>query len=153
AVLHLGGVDVQCGVRMGATADWHEKTAGEIVEAFRGKGPSEVVRLLDASFEGSLFTLSDLFVEARRRILGQIIEERLGRFEGVYRQLYEESRPLMTFMGQSDVPVPPAILMAAEYTLFKELEDVLARAPRELLPDRAFDLARELEAMDVTSRV
>ncbi len=152
AVLHLGGVDVQCGVRMGATADWHEKTGGEIVDAFREKGASEVVRLLDAFFEGSLFALSDLFSEARRRILGLIIEERLARFDGVYRQLYEESRQLMTFMGQSDVPIPPAILMAAEYTLMKELEDLLTRAPRDPLPERAFDLARELEAMDLTSR-
>jgi alpha-amylase/alpha-mannosidase (GH57 family) len=152
AVLHLGGVDVQCGVRVNAAADWHEKTSGEILDAFRGKGPSEVVRLLDAFFEGSLFTLSDVFSEARRRILGLIIEERLARFDGVYRQVYEESRPLMTFMGQSDVPIPPAILMAAEYTLFKELEDLLTRASREPLPDRAFDLARELEAMELTSR-
>lgn len=153
AVLHLGGVDVQCGVRMGATTDWYEKTSGEIIEAFREKGPSEVVRLLDASFEGSLFTLSDLFSEARRRILGLIIQERLTRFDGVYRQLYEESRPLITFMRQSDVPVPPAILMAAEHTVIHELEDVLTRAAAEPVPDRAFDLAHELEAMELTSQI
>ena len=153
AVLHLGGVDVQCGVRMDASPEWHEETAGEIIEAFRTRGASEVVRLLDARFGTSLFTLSDLFSEARRRILGLIIEEPLARFDGVYRQLYEESRPLMTFMRESDVPVAPAILMAAEHTLITELEDVLSRAAREPLPDRAFELAREFEAMDLTSRI
>jgi alpha-amylase/alpha-mannosidase (GH57 family) len=152
AVLHLGGTDVQCGVRMDASSEWHDKTKTELTEAFLTKGPSEAVRVLDESFRDSLFSLSDLFTEARRRILGLIIEERLARFEGVYRDLYEESRPLATFMRQSEVPVPPAILMAAEYTLIKELGDILARATHEPVPDRAFEIARELDAMDLTAR-
>ncbi len=152
AVLHLGGTDVQCGVRMDASSEWHEKTKTELAEAFLTKGPSEAVRVLDESFGGSLFALSDLFTEARRRILGLMTEERLARFEGVYRELYEESRPLAAFMRQSEVPVPLAILMVAEYTLIKELGDALSRAPRDPIPDRVFEIARELDAMDLTAR-
>jgi alpha-amylase/alpha-mannosidase (GH57 family) len=152
AVLHLGGTDVQCGVRMDASSEWHEKAKAELAEAFLAKGPSEAVRVLDESFPGSLFSLSDLFTEARRRILGLMTEERLARFEGVYRELYEEARPLAAFMRLSEVPVPPAILMVAEYTLIKELEDVLNRAPHDPITERAFEIARELEAMDLTAR-
>ncbi len=151
AVLHLGGTDVQCGVRMDASAGWHEKVNTALVESFLNTGPSEAVRMLDEAFKESMFTLSDLFTEARRRILGLMTEERLARFEGVYRELYEESRPLLAFMRQSEVPVPLAILMTAEYTLIKDLGDALTRAPRDPLPDRAFEIARELEAMDLTT--
>src|SRR5207302_3063224 len=91
AALHLGGPDVQCGVRMDASPDWTPTAGPEIVASSLGKGPSEAVRTLDESFKGSLFTLSDLFTEARRRILGLITEERLARFDGVYKDLYEES--------------------------------------------------------------
>src|SRR5207245_1495690 len=84
-------------------------------------------RGLDESFKGSLYTLSDLFTEARRRILGLIIAERLARFDGAYQNLYEESRPIMAFMRDSEVPIPAAIRMAAEYTLLKELVDALGR--------------------------
>ncbi len=153
AALHLGGTDVQCGVRMDASPDWAAKAESEIVASFLGKGPSEALRTLDDSFKGSLFTLSDLFTEARRRILGRITEERLARFDGVYKDLYEESRPLIAFMRESEVPIPPAIRMAAEYTLIKELVDALDRAPREPLPDRAFAIARELESLDLTALV
>jgi len=152
AALHLGGTDVQCGVRMDASAEWHEHAKTELVESFLRTGASETVRVLDDAFKDSLFALSDLFTEARRRILGLITEERLARFEGVYKELYEESRPLMAFMRQSEVPVPPAIVMAAEYTLLKELGDVLTRARVDPVPDRAFDIARDLDEMDLAAR-
>jgi hypothetical protein len=152
AALHLGGTDVQCGVRRNAPTEWHEKAKTELVESFLGTGPSETVRVLDDTFKDSLFTLSDLFTEARRRILGLITEERLARFEGVYKELYEEARPLMAFMRQSEVPVPPAIVMAAEYTLLKELGDVLIRSRADPVPDRAFDIARDLDEMDLAAR-
>src|SRR5205807_1343397 len=54
---------------------------------------------------------------------------------------------------ESEVPIPPAIRMAAEYTLIKELVDALDRASREPLPDRAFAIARELESLDLTALV
>ena len=153
AVLHLGGTDVQCGVRMNASAEWYEKTKSDIFESFLTKGPSDAVRLLDGAFSESLYALSNLFTEARRRVVGLIIEERLARFEGVYKELYEESRPLVAFMRDSGVPVPPAIVMAAEYTLIKDLVDALARAPRDPLPDRALEIARELETLELTNHV
>jgi alpha-amylase/alpha-mannosidase (GH57 family) len=149
AVLHLGGTDVQCGVRMGATAEWHETVKTELVDSFLTSGPSEAVRVLDEAFRGSLYSLSDLFTEARRSILGRITESHLARFEGAYKALYEESRPLIAFMRDSGVPVPAGILMAAEYTLLKELADALDRAPAHPLPDRAFEIARELDALEL----
>jgi hypothetical protein len=54
-------------------------------------------------------------------------------------------------MRESDVPVPPAIVTAAEYTLLKELGDLLTRASVDPLPERAFEIARELEAMELTA--
>ena len=153
AVLFLGGHDVQCGVRMDPAAEWYEKAKAEIVDTFLANGPSDAVRMLDEYFKDSLHSLADLFTEERRKLLGLMTEGRLARFEGVYRELYEESRPLITFMRESDVPVPVAMRMAAEYTLLKELVQQLGQAANEPLPDRAFDVARELEALDLTSHV
>jgi hypothetical protein len=109
--------------------------------------------MLDEYFKDSLHSLADLFTEERRKLLSVMTRERLARFEGVYRELYEESRPLITFMRESDVPVPPAMLMAAEYTLLKELVQQLPQAAQEPVPDRAFDIAHELEALELTSHV
>jgi hypothetical protein len=107
--------------------------------------------MMDDRFEGSLFALPDLFVEERRLILGLLTEERLGRFEGVYRELYEESRPLLAFMRDTEVPVPHAILMAAEYTLTRTLAQELRRATTEPLSDLAFEVAGEMVSFDLAS--
>jgi hypothetical protein len=150
-VLHLGGHDAQCGVRMNPAPEWYEKAKSDITGALLGRGPSDAVRMLDEYFKDSLYSLADLFTEERRKILGLMTAERLARFEGVYRELYEESRPLINFMRESDVPVPPAMLMAAEYTLYEELVQELGQAAHEPLPNRAFEVAHELESLDLTS--
>ncbi len=149
AVLHLGGHDVQCGIRPDPTPDWFAKVKAKLTEAFLGTGPSEALRMLDEHFKGSLHALPDLFMEARRAILERMTEEHLARVDGMYRALYEESRPLVALMRVSDVPIPPAILRAAEYTLGGELAEILDQAARVPLPPRAFEIARELDALEV----
>jgi alpha-amylase/alpha-mannosidase (GH57 family) len=151
AALHLGGHDLQCGVRLGATEAWFEETKQELVEAFQGQGASAALRTLDARFGRGLFGLADLFVEERRKILSLLTEDRLGRFEGVYRELYEESRPLIAFMRDSEIPIPPAFLMAAQYTLTRALAHEIRRAVDEPLGDRAFELAGDLDALGLVA--
>ena len=150
AVLHLGGHDLQCGVRQGASPEWYEGMRAMLAEAFLTKGVSAALRLLDDRFDSALFGLADLFVEERRKILGLLTEERLEKFEGVYEQMYEESRPLLVFMRDSDIPIPQAFLMAAQYTLTRALGHELRWAAVAPLRDRAFDLAADLEALGLT---
>ncbi len=149
ATLHLGGHDFQCGVRTDASLAWYEAMKTALVDAFLGQGSSAALRALDERFRGSLFTLRDLFLEERRKILGLLTEERLGRFEGVYRELYEETRPLLTFMRDSEVPIPRAFLMAAEYTLTRALAQVLRQALTDPLPQEAFEIGAELVSFDL----
>jgi alpha-amylase/alpha-mannosidase (GH57 family) len=149
AVLHVGGHDIQCGVRAGVTKEWYDGMKTSLTGALAAHGASAALRMLDAQFEGSLFNLRDLFKEERRKILGLLIEERLGRFEGVYDALYEQSRPLIAFMRDSDVPIPPAFRMAAEETLTRRLMAELRTAETQPLSDRAFEVAAEMVALDL----
>jgi len=149
AVLHLGGHDVQCGVRADATPEWYDAMKHGVAGALVEHGASAAVRMLDAQFGGSLYGLRDLFKEARRKILGLLIEERLGRFEGVYDSLYEQSRALIALMRDSDVPIPPALRMAADETLTRRMVAELRAAMTEPLSDRAFEIAAEMVTFDL----
>jgi alpha-amylase/alpha-mannosidase (GH57 family) len=149
AVLHLGGHDIQCGVRADVTEEWYEAMKEAVTGALTSHGASAAVRMLDAQFGGPLFGLRDLFTEERRKILGLLVQERLSRYEGMYDALYEESRPLITFMRDSDVPIPAAIRMAAEASLIRRMTADLEEAGSEPLSDRAFELAAEMVAFDL----
>jgi len=152
AVLHLGGHDVQCGVRSDVTPDWYEAMKTGVAGALDEHGASAAVRMLDAQFGGSLYGLRDLFKEARRKILGLLIEEHLGRFQGVYDSLYEQSRSLIALMRDSDVPVPAAFRMAAEETLIRRMVAELRTAATEPLSDRAFEFAAEMVAFGLVDQ-
>jgi alpha-amylase/alpha-mannosidase (GH57 family) len=149
AVLHVGVHDFRCGVRMNPPLAWDEQTKKELQDAFAREEYGAAGRLLVDRFEGSVYGLPDVFPEERRKILALLTEERLGRVEGVYRELYAESRPLLTLMRDSDVPVPPAFLVPAQYTLTRDLTQELRRAAQEPLSERAFEIARELSALGV----
>jgi alpha-amylase/alpha-mannosidase (GH57 family) len=151
AVLHLGSHDFQCGVRMEDSPGWYDAMKSELLDAFLGQGSSAAVRVLDDRFQGSLFALPDLFLEERRKILALLTEERLGRFEGVYHELYDEIRPLLAFMRDSDIPFPPAFLLSAEYTLTRTLAQHLRQTVSDPLPDSAFETAGELASFDLVS--
>ena len=149
AVLHLGGHDLQCGVRAGVTPEWYEAMKSGLAGALVEHGASAAVRMLDAQFGGPLFGLRDLFTEERRKILGLLVEERLSRFEGVYDSLYEQSRPLIALMRDSDVPLPAAFRMAAEEVLIRRMADELRAVAAAPLSDRAFEIAQEMVAFDL----
>ncbi len=134
------------------TPEWYEAMKNGVTGALVEHGASAAVRMLDAQFGGSLYGLRDLFKEERRKVLGLLIEERLGRFEGVYDSLYEESRPLIAVMRDSDVPVPPALRMAAEETLTRRMIAELRAAAAEPLSDRAFEIAAELVTFDLVDQ-
>ena len=149
AVLHFGGHDIQCGVRPDVTREWYDAMKTGVAGALVDHGASAALRMLDAQFGGSLYGLRDLFKEERRKILGLLIEERLGRFEGVYDALYEQSRPLIAFMRESDVPIPAAFRMAAEETLIRRMVAEFRAAAAEPLSDRAFEIAAEMDSLDL----
>jgi hypothetical protein len=152
AVLHLGTHDFRCGIRMTPPPPWYDRTKKDLGYAFAGQEPGAAEQLLGEQFRGSLYGLSDVFLKERRQILELLTEERLRRVEGVYRELYDESRPLLAFMRASDVPVPPAFLVPAQYTLTRKLVGELRLATHEPISERAFEIARDLSALGVSAQ-
>lgn len=137
---------------MNPSQAWYEKMKKDLGDTFARQGHSALERLLTERFEGFLYGLPDVFLEERRAILEFLTEERLSRVEGVYRELYLESRSLLVFLRESDVPVPPAFLGPAQYTLTRELVWELRRAPHAPLSERAFEIAHDLGTLGVTAQ-
>ena len=77
----------------------------------------EVVRALDQHFGSRYYTLKDLFIEERRKVLSLVMAETLGRFKETYHRLYEENRKLMGYLKGVEAPLPEAFVIAAKYVL------------------------------------
>ncbi len=125
AVLNLGDLDFNCGVKALGSLEEYREMSTDIIEAFEHGAFADIVRLIDKHFGSSRFTLFDLFRDEQRKILDTLTKETMDSFEDSYRRMYEENRILMGFLKDTDVPVPRAFHTAAEFTLNLDLKRLL----------------------------
>jgi alpha-amylase/alpha-mannosidase (GH57 family) len=126
AVLHFGGNDFRCSVRPFADPGTYAHLEDELFQKFSRFSLTDVVRAMDTRFAGQDFRLRDLFVDERRAVANRILRETLSRYERDYQRIFDESRRLMRFLQETNIPVPTALRAAADLTLSNELGQTLA---------------------------
>jgi len=137
-VVHFGDHNLSAGVRPLRDETWFGEFAERASTAFSGADLPGCLRLIDRYFYGSTYSLRSLFQDARRRIVGQILDSTLCDAEALYRRVYEEHAPLMCFLSDLHYPLPPVLRHTTEYVLGTNLRRALADPATEL------DAARSL---------
>jgi alpha-amylase/alpha-mannosidase (GH57 family) len=153
AVLRFSGHDVQCSIRAAADFGDPDGMERELVEKFQNSGLSDVVRALDRHFGDHNFTLKDLFIESRRKILLGVVDRNMERYEGVYRSMFHENERLMQFVREADVPVPRCFLSAVEYVLNADLERAVEECLEEDQTVRLADVLGQARRWGVSLRL
>ena len=154
AVLHFGGQDFVCGVRAWEDAGVYAAIKADLVRRHARSTVADVVRGMDEWFPGGSFSLTDLFLDERRRVLVNVTRATLQRHEETYQQMWEENRKLVHYLRQADAPIPDVLRLVArhvlEQALLAELAKVDTRGDTGALPDRMFELAGEATALGLT---
>jgi alpha-amylase/alpha-mannosidase (GH57 family) len=143
AVLHFGGHDFHCSLRGPLDPAGYEHLREDLLETFRRRSLTEVVRTLDHRFESRYFTLQDLFAEERRRLLGRVTREAFSRFQSVIDLIYDENRKLMEYVQELGAPLPRGFVAAAEQVLSFRMERAIKRYLEAGNGEQVADLARE----------
>src|SRR3989454_12829502 len=106
---------------------------------------ADMVRGMDEWFPGEGFSLTDLFLDERRRVLASVTRAMLDKYEETYRRIWDENRKLVHYLRQADAPIPEALALVARHVLSQELLAELTRFEAAggagPLPDPLFDLA------------
>jgi hypothetical protein len=116
-VLHFGDHNLSAGVRRFRGEDEYHNLAKEVSDAFGRADLPEALRVLDRHFQGTAYSLSSLFRDEQRRIVGRILETTLGEAEAVYRQIYERHAQLMRFLAGLNTPAPKVLVLTAEFVI------------------------------------
>src|SRR5438552_17807077 len=148
-VLHFSGADFRCGVRP-YEAERFSHSEDRLFESFNRLSLAQMVREIDREFPGREYTLRDLFLDERRRIAGQLLNETMRRYKDDYLRIYESNRRLNDFLREIDSPVPRPLQVASDVALTHQAQQC-ARA----LADEKVDLAfaqTELLATAQTAR-
>jgi hypothetical protein len=143
-VLHFGDHNLSAGVRPLDGAPWFEEFADQACRTFSGADLPACLRLIDRYFSGSIYSLKSLFHDERKRILNLIVESTLNDAEGLFRRVYDEHAPLMCFLSELQVPLPPILRLTTEF--------VLAKAARRALADQATELDEVRALLDAVRR-
>jgi hypothetical protein len=154
AVLHFGGHDFSCGVRAWEAPRAYEAMKADLLRRYARYTLADMVRGMDEWFPGEGFSLTDLFLDERRRVLASVTRAMLDKHEETYRRIWEENRKLVHYLRQADAPIPEALALVARYVLSQQLLAEPARLEEAggagPLPDRLFELAGAATALGLT---
>jgi hypothetical protein len=153
-VLHFGNHDFSCGVRAWESPRAWEAMKRDLRRRYARYTLADMVRGMDEWFPGEGFSLTDLFLDERRRVLASVTRATLEKHEETYRRIWEENRKLVHYLRQADAPIPEPLALVARHVLGEALLDELRRfeasGASSPLPDRLFELAGEATALGLT---
>ena len=126
-VLHLGDQNLSAAVKRFSQAElpaW-ETFSESARAALRRANIPELIRLVDAFFGGTLYSLTSLFADEQHRILQSILDQTLSEVESSLMRIYEEHATLLDFLGEANVPTPPALALTAGFAINAGLRQAL----------------------------
>jgi hypothetical protein len=146
-VLHLGDHNVTGGVRHSNGPERYEELKARLIECFSKADTAAVIRILDEEFSEHSYSLSSLFRDEQRKIVGLILNDSLTSAAAAYRTIYENQAPLIRFLNSLNIPVPAAFKAAADVAINSQLRQSFER------PDLDADNIQSYLKEAATSRV
>jgi hypothetical protein len=128
-VLHFGDHNITAGVSGFQSEDAYTTMKTEAFAAFRQADLPETIRVLDRHFGELTYSLRTLFRDEQRKVLSAVLASTVGEAEESYRQIYEHHGPLMRYLMDIGVPMPPSFQAAAELVINVNLRRALEEAP------------------------
>uniref|UniRef100_A0A7V4XQX5 DUF3536 domain-containing protein n=1 Tax=Acidobacterium capsulatum TaxID=33075 RepID=A0A7V4XQX5_9BACT len=160
-VLHLGDHNLTAAVKRWNTAlePSYAPLCDALQAAMTRADIAEVIRVVDRQFaEASAggevqpahtYSLTSLFQDEQRRILGLILTSTLSEVEASIAAIYETQASLLHFLSQSQLPKPQALLLAANFAVNAGLRHALESEPIDALQLRALLEVAEADKIEL----
>ncbi|HAU32458.1 MAG: Glycoside hydrolase, family 57 [Desulfotomaculum sp. 46_296] len=130
--VNFGNQNVNAGVGITNSEEAYQEMIQEVTEAFDRVDSPEVIRLFNRYFEGTTYSLKQLFRDKQRKVLDQILNTTLAEIAADYRHIYERHAPLMLFLKDLNIPQPKVLYTATEFVLNTSLRYALAEDEPDL---------------------
>lgn len=128
ALMQYAGGDFHCAIKEFSDADSYAKLKQNLTTTFLLNPLTEIIRSLDESFGKEYFTLKDIFIEERRKILEILIQNKMRKYAQIYQEMYDEGKGSIYQMQNLGLAVPEEFKIAARYSLSKKFNDLVIGA-------------------------
>ena len=122
ALLQFSGGDFHCAIK--EYSDDFETIQKELVRTYLVSPLTEIIRTMDSYFGKEYFTLKDIFIEERRKILQTMLKGKLQIFANTYESMYNEGKGSIYQMQTLGLDIPKEFKISAQYVLTKQFNDL-----------------------------
>ena len=153
ALLKYSGGDFHCAIKEYASVEECNNIRKSLTETFINYPLTEIIRSLDMNFGMEYYTLKDIFIEERRKILTIMMQGKTKKFSGLYKDIYEDGKASVLNFKNLGLTPPDEFKIAAKYVLGvefnKQIEDY-QKSMNEHDLQEAIDLYNEAKWLGVS---
>lgn len=128
AMVQYSGGDFHCAIKEFSDETEYLNTQKELFRIFMLNPLTEIIRALDEYFGKEYFTLKDIFIEERRKILQTMLKGKMQKFAQTYQEMYTEGKSSIYHMQSLGLSIPDEFKISAGYTLSKQFNDLISNA-------------------------
>lgn len=128
ALVQYSSGDFHCAIKEFSDDSEYLNTQKELFRIFMLNPLTEIIRALDEYFGREYFTLKDIFIEERRKILQTMLQGKMQKFAQTYQEIYTEGKSSIYHMQSLGLSIPDEFKISAGYTLSRQFNDLIVNA-------------------------
>lgn len=128
ALVQYSNGDFHCAIKEFSDESEYLNIQKELFRIFVLSPLTEIIRALDEYFGREYFTLKDIFIEERRKILQVMLKGKMQKFGQMYQEIYSEGKSSIYHMQSLGLSIPDEFKISAGYTLGHQFNDLIINA-------------------------
>lgn len=152
ALMQYSGGDFHCAIKEYSDDAEFNRLKTSLIKTFMMNPLTEIIRALDEYFGKEYFTLKDIFIEERRKILQVLLKGKLEKFAATYQDMYDEGKGSIYHLQTLGLKIPDEFKISAGYALSRRFNDIVVNSGGFLEEDsiqQAMDVNFEAKRMDI----
>lgn len=128
ALMQYADGDFHCAIKEFSSTEEYQDLKNSLIKTFMLNPLTEIIRALDEKFGTEYFTLKDIFIEERKKILQLLLKDQLEKFADTYKEMYDQGKGSMYHMQNLGLEIPNEFKISAQYTLSQKFNDLLSHS-------------------------
>ena len=149
ALLQFSDGNFHCAIA-GYTDDYMD-IRKDLIQVYMSSPITGILRAIDKYFGEEYFTLKDIFIEARQKLLKTLLKDKLASFANTYETLYNEGKGSVYQLCSLGLETPIEFKLAAQYVLTKQFNALFEHVKYPTIDaiQKGMDICHEAKSLGV----
>ena len=125
ALMQYADGDFHCAIKEFSSSEDYNELKNTLIKTFVLYPQTEIIRAIDEKFGREYFTLKDIFIEERKKILQILLKDQLKKFANRYEEMYDQGKSSIYHMQSLGLEIPKEFKISAGYTLSHRYNELL----------------------------